>query len=820
MRWVRRFTLLAALCAVVAPPASAGTFFVGIDEDSLKWGEGAGAAPVLRALGVQAVRVTLPWHAGQTQVSVPDQQSIDRVVFGTGLRVVVSVYGSAAETPRTEEARTQYCDYVGDLLTKEPAVGDVVIWNDPNDGTYWTPQSAPDGSSAPADYEALLASCWTKLHALRPSVNVIASSASQGGLVKDAHDAVTWYRELGEAYRQSGRREPIFDTVGHVPHAATSAERPWLKHPTTATVGEGDYARLVESLVSAFQGTGQPTPGLGAVSIWYLGQGFQTTADSSKTRFYNGRETDRAPVPAWSEAAAKDKRKGPAPDQATQIADAVRIAYCQPAVSALFNFHLADEANLVGWQSGVLWADWTPKPSYAAFRRVVADVNRRNMNCAAISRSGVPPRPLALPPTVELKISKLHVTKVSSLSASISWQTSAAAKTSVGYGLAESGPTLWTDGRGSGQAHDATLPGLAFGTPYRVWITAISDDGQSDTASVDVRTTAAPRTPDSSVSGGMVLVDGQPFFPFVVWSQCPDGYSANLAVGINLFADNPCGGLPVQLDSLRGRAFSAAVAGKDVGGNGSGLIGYFLPDEPDGLGLTPAQMPSRPSGAAGQVGFLTLTNHFYSWAAPLPWAVDYPGFVAKSDVVGFDLYPLQEWCRPERMADVYMSQQELAQLAAPRPTFQWIEAAEWRCPGGATAVTPATVLAESWLAIAGGAHGLGYFPAVWSTSIGQAIADVARDVASLGPALVAPAIPADSDQNLVKVGARVNGNAVYVIAVNAGYAQVQATVRVPGLAGRTLQVLDEGRQVASGDGNFVDTFDPLAVHVYIAAPPE
>ena len=93
------------------------------------------------------------------------------------------------------------------------------------------------------------------------------------------------------------------------------------------------------------------------------------------------------------------------------------------------------------------------------------------------------------------------------------------------------------------------------------------------------------------------------------------------------------------------------------------------------------------------------------------------------------------------------------------------------------------------------------------------------EAAKLLPALVAPSIPAGSDRPLVKVGARVRGNAVYVFAVNAGYTPAEATVHVPGLAGRTLHVLDEDRDVNSGDGGFVDTFDPLAVHVYIAAPP-
>ena len=87
----------------------------------------------------------------------------------------------------------------------------------------------------------------------------------------------------------------------------------------------------------------------------------------SKARVYAGVETDSGLVSPWSDAAAKDTRKGPAPDQATQLADAIRIAACQPAVGAFFNFHLADEAGLGGWQSGLAWADWTPKPSLGTF---------------------------------------------------------------------------------------------------------------------------------------------------------------------------------------------------------------------------------------------------------------------------------------------------------------------------------------------------------------------------------------------------------------------------------------------------------------------
>lgn len=64
--------------------------------------------------------------------------------------------------------------------------------------------------------------------------------------------------------------------------------------------------------------------------------------------------------------------------------DATRLAYCQPYVGAIFNFLLADEARLAGWQSGALWADLTPKPSDAAFAQAIGEANAGAIDCDAL----------------------------------------------------------------------------------------------------------------------------------------------------------------------------------------------------------------------------------------------------------------------------------------------------------------------------------------------------------------------------------------------------------------------------------------------------
>ena len=314
------------------------------------------------------------------------------------------------------------------------------------------------------------------------------------------------------------------------------------------------------------------------------------------------------------------------------------------------------------------------------------------------------------------------------------------------------------------------------------------------------------------------MVDGLPFFPIFSWGECIDGFETSLPVGTNLYAANRCGGLEAQLPALAGRALSAAVAGEAIPADGP-VVGVFYPDEPDGQGLTAETMPTI--APEHGVRFLTLTNHFYSGADPLPQGRGiYPGLISKADMVGFDLYPLQNWCRPERLVDVYLAQRELVDLAKGKPTFQWIEAAGMTCPHeGPTAVTPATVRAESWLAIAGGARGLGFFPpAAWTGDVGEAIRGVTSVVRELGPALLGHDAPVsvESSTGLVKVGSRSFGGSTYVIAVNAGYSPARATISVPGLDGRSLEVVGKDRMAVSEDDTIEERFPPLGVRVYVA----
>jgi hypothetical protein len=112
--------------------------------------------------------------------------------------------------------------------------------------------------------------------------------------------------------------------------------------------------------------------------VWYLEAGYQTIPDSQHQSAYVGRENDARAV---TDAASGDQS---GPTQSTQLVEGIELAYCQPYVTAFFNFLLWDEFDLARWQSGVFWADGTKKASYDALRRVVAALRTGGIDCRAL----------------------------------------------------------------------------------------------------------------------------------------------------------------------------------------------------------------------------------------------------------------------------------------------------------------------------------------------------------------------------------------------------------------------------------------------------
>jgi hypothetical protein len=398
---VRRlgFVVVVFLLASAAGAHAAADLLVGVTEDGLKTEPEAALADA-RKLGLGAFRITLRWRPGLTEPTEEQAAELERATRGASrIEIVLSVYGErAAHAPTTQVRQDAYCGFLAEIVRRYKRIRNVAIWNEPNKTFFWSPQFNPDGSSAaPVAYAELLGRCWDVLHDARSDVKVIAPSTSPRGndnpeaASNVSHSPTKFVRELGRAYRESGRDTPLFDVVGHHVHALHSAERPWRAHPGTG-ITQGDLAKLERTLADAFAGTRQPVPGRciegRCVPIWWLEVGFQTKPDPAKASLYTGLEISPRPVPDSTgevELEPLPDSRSLAPDQATQLVSALRLAYCQPHVEGFFNFLLWDEERLEGWQSAPFWYDRTPKGSFDALRGAIEEVTNREVDCAELN---------------------------------------------------------------------------------------------------------------------------------------------------------------------------------------------------------------------------------------------------------------------------------------------------------------------------------------------------------------------------------------------------------------------------------------------------
>jgi len=477
--------VLAALLVAAGGSARAAPgepFFVGFSDDLPKE-IGASAFVEADALGAPTFRLTTQWAPGRTAIPADEAAKLSSAVAAAGARrLVLAVYGtSGAAAPTTILARQTYCGYVGTLLATYPVIRDVVVWNEPNKSLFWSPQT-----DAPSQYEALLAACYAALPA---SVNVIGLALSSTG----NDDAVStspgaFIRDVGDAYRASGRTGRIFDTVAHHPYGLDAAERPWRKHIGAKPIGMGDWNKLMFNLFRAFDGTGQPIPGEEDVRLWYTESGVQTAVDAGKAGYSGSENVLTLPDFVGGEPESPPPAEtSDAPDQATQALDAIGLAACQPFVVAYFNFLLADEPVLSGWQSGALWADRSRKDSWPAFRQAITAATAGAVDCGALK--GGRPSADFMPPTTP---QSLRTTLVESTRVDLAWDPSADGS-SISYRVFRNG------------GHVATVAGttaavtVAPSTAYMFTVRAIDDAGNLGDAAAPVSVTtpaeAAPQPP-------------------------------------------------------------------------------------------------------------------------------------------------------------------------------------------------------------------------------------------------------------------------------------------------------------------------------------
>jgi hypothetical protein len=345
---------------------------VGVVDDALEQqspGFARAQVGLSRDAGFDAAAVSATWHPGERQ----PPRSLVRVLRNAAsaakrahMQLVVMAWnGLGRDTPATPADRADFAAYAGAIVRALPSVRDVIIGNEPNLSTFWTPQFGEGGRDLAARaYADLLARSYDAIKAADPKVRVLGGALSPRGAdrpggPRPTHSPTAFIRDLGAAYRASGRREPLMDAFAFHPYMQASRIPPTVAHPDNTSITVADYPKLVALLREAFEGTAQPGERL---PIYYTEFGVQTRVPAAKLRFYDDRES-----PARADSVSFSL-------QAAYYRSALTLAYCQPTVRGLFIFHTFDEPSLSGWQSGLYFADRTPKPSLATFKRAVADL--------------------------------------------------------------------------------------------------------------------------------------------------------------------------------------------------------------------------------------------------------------------------------------------------------------------------------------------------------------------------------------------------------------------------------------------------------------
>jgi hypothetical protein len=369
-----------AACGLAAAVASAGNPAIGFAEDATKYSADGGEAlfTEMTKLGTTSNRVAVFWDATQP-ATIQDQAFLDRMIpvaQAHKVQIVFAIYPKRSlQSPNAPATADSFCNYAVEVMKAYPYVRKVIIGNEPNQPRFWQPIWTPDGKpAAPAAMEVVLASCYDKLKALDPTLDVIGVGLSPRGNdnpkapSNSSLSPVRFIEALGDAYRASGRTAPLFDEWSWHCYPNTNTDPVSKGYPWPAT-GCVNADRVKQAIWDAFNGTGQPTfEEQGLSSVFARG----TTLFGTLKMFVDevGWQVDTVGRPGY--VGVENVPPVDETAQAQYYAQLVHLANCEPTLSAFHFFHEIDEADRgTGFQSGPLRTTGEERDSAAGIQQAI-----------------------------------------------------------------------------------------------------------------------------------------------------------------------------------------------------------------------------------------------------------------------------------------------------------------------------------------------------------------------------------------------------------------------------------------------------------------
>ena len=384
-------TFLAVLAGVAAAPGLAAGPAFGVADDAGKYADDGGSNffLLLSDLGLTSNRITVTWDPtdGNRGLTIRERGFLDSAIPVAALRgidVVLDVYPLRAKVFAVDTAARieLFAEYLQLLARAYPTVKTFIVGNEPNQPRFTQPQfvrvRGRYRATAAALYARVLAAAYDALKAVNPKVTVVGLGLSPRGndnpKAKNniSRSPVRFINDLALAYRRSGRDRPLMDVLGFHPYP-NSNDDPLTRGYAWPNAGLPNLDRIKQAIWDGFHGSEQPvfaepsrfglpedpTPALGLMLDEY---GRQVKVISSVASVYTGRENVRTVTEVR---------------QAAMYGSTIRTVACDPSVTGFYLFHLLDEHDLDRFQSGLLRADWTKRPSYATVKQALAETKGR-----------------------------------------------------------------------------------------------------------------------------------------------------------------------------------------------------------------------------------------------------------------------------------------------------------------------------------------------------------------------------------------------------------------------------------------------------------
>jgi len=344
---------LLALALMSAGTASAEASpplrFVGVVENRI-WNDNPEESERIAALiaeaGFNSVRVFVPYSPSQAEI-VNDSGRIcaaAEAAYKHKLALFITIHGVRGSkpgfVPEQSSAVTRLIKTINDYLywlggengcAKEVRELRLEIMNEVNSKTFWR-----DEPNSPERYVRMLDRVYPavkrKAKELGLEVTVIA------GALAASNNPLGYIKKMGEAARKLGINYGIFDWFSFHPYPG-------------GDLGVNGYPQLRDALKSALGWTPE---------VLYSEFGVETQIPASKLGSY------QSPARTTTEVSE--------PQQASAYRDFFAQSACQIGVVGGFLFHLLDDPPIVNyWQSGLYYADGTPKSSLPAVRQAALD---------------------------------------------------------------------------------------------------------------------------------------------------------------------------------------------------------------------------------------------------------------------------------------------------------------------------------------------------------------------------------------------------------------------------------------------------------------